>query len=381
MTQHFGSPQPNTPIAPEAPSPFLGTFITVADIPLDGAVTGNYADVDGGAGLDVERYIYDVTDNKFVKSTKAIAGETAASVKQKYESNADTNAFTNVEKSKLSSIGTAATRNTGVNDGQLPLAENTFRAAYSRIGATLQSGDCNEFSRGTIYNVYASVVLNAPSTTFGDIYYIVHTYAAHNTFENSLIQVAYGFSKPVMVMRSANQGNWSPWQLTSTNPITYNTTTAAGANVVVATNGVLQRSTSSLAYKQVIADLLIDNTIYEKIIALNPIVYRSTAEVDNPEHHFYSFAAEELGELDPALVLWRDTETVIGDDGLYHDIPLSKPQADGLNINAIVAFLHATSVYQHNLIAEQATQIRQIEEAIVVIQQQLSTSSIQATSE
>lgn len=104
MTQNFGSPQPNTPIAPAAPSPFLGTFLTVADIPLDNAVAGNYADVDGGAGLDVERYIYDATDNKFVKSNKAIAGETAASVKQKYESNLNTNAFTNVEKTKLDSL-------------------------------------------------------------------------------------------------------------------------------------------------------------------------------------------------------------------------------------------------------------------------------------
>lgn len=117
MAQNFGSPQPSAPIAPAALSPFLGTFLTATDIPLDSAVAGNYADVDGGAGIDVERYIYDANDNKFVKSSKAIAGETAASVKQKYESNANTNAFTNAEKNKLDLL--AVTPNKIINQNTM----------------------------------------------------------------------------------------------------------------------------------------------------------------------------------------------------------------------------------------------------------------------
>lgn len=89
-------------------SKFLGTFLTSSAIPTVGAVAGSYADVDAGVGSDVERWVYDANDNKFVKSASSIAGETAASIKTKYESNADTNAFTDAEKSKLAAIQEAA---------------------------------------------------------------------------------------------------------------------------------------------------------------------------------------------------------------------------------------------------------------------------------
>ena len=89
-------------------SKFLGTFLTSGAIPTVGAVAGSYADVDAGAGSDVERWIFDVNDDKFIKSASGIAGETASSVKSKYESNADTNAFTDAEKLKLSGITEAS---------------------------------------------------------------------------------------------------------------------------------------------------------------------------------------------------------------------------------------------------------------------------------
>ena len=85
-------------------SKFMGTFTLASAIPLVGAVAGSYAHVDAGIGADVELYIFDVNDNKFVKSGSGIAGETAASVKTKYESNANTNAFTDAQKSKLDGL-------------------------------------------------------------------------------------------------------------------------------------------------------------------------------------------------------------------------------------------------------------------------------------
>lgn len=85
-------------------SKFLGTFLTASAIPVVGAVAGSYADVDAGVGQDVQRYIFDVNDAKFVKSSSSIAGETSASIKTKYEANANTNAFTDNEKTKLSEL-------------------------------------------------------------------------------------------------------------------------------------------------------------------------------------------------------------------------------------------------------------------------------------
>lgn len=88
-------------------SKFLGTFTSASSIPTVNAVAGSYADVDSGVGSDVARYIFDANDNKFVKQSGAISGETAASIKQKYESNANTNAFTDDEKVKLAGIKAA----------------------------------------------------------------------------------------------------------------------------------------------------------------------------------------------------------------------------------------------------------------------------------
>lgn len=86
---------------------FLGLFSAVANIPTAGAVAGSYADVDDGSG-DTQRYIWDVDDAAFVLSSGQSAGETSASVKTKYEANANTNAFTDADKAKLNGLNEAA---------------------------------------------------------------------------------------------------------------------------------------------------------------------------------------------------------------------------------------------------------------------------------
>lgn len=86
-------------------SKYLGTFLTPEEIPLEGAEAGNYADVDSGEpDVDTERWIYDADSLKFVKAISVPASETSESVKEKYESNPDTNAFTDLEKTKLEEI-------------------------------------------------------------------------------------------------------------------------------------------------------------------------------------------------------------------------------------------------------------------------------------
>ena len=67
-------------------------------------IAGDTATVDLGVGSDVVTYIWDVNDSKWVQEKGLGTTETAASIKTKYESNADTNAFTNTLKAKLDSI-------------------------------------------------------------------------------------------------------------------------------------------------------------------------------------------------------------------------------------------------------------------------------------
>ena len=89
-------------------SRFLGVFADLASIPTAGAVPGSYADIDGGAGATTQRAIFDVDDGIFRVLQGEVAQETPESVKLKYESNPNTNAFTDAEQAKLAALTEAA---------------------------------------------------------------------------------------------------------------------------------------------------------------------------------------------------------------------------------------------------------------------------------
>ena len=75
------------------------------------AVAGDYADVDSGAGADVARYIWDTSDSAWIIQSGASGGMTAAQIKTAYESNPDTNVFSDTEQAKLGAIASGATAN------------------------------------------------------------------------------------------------------------------------------------------------------------------------------------------------------------------------------------------------------------------------------
>ena len=111
-------------------SKFLGTFLTSEAIPTEGAIAGNYADVDAGVGETVSRWIYDVDSGAFVQATGSIAGETSASIKQKYEDNPDTNAFTDTYKATVEALA-----------GLAPAADvDSFLAAFNAAMAGVALG-------------------------------------------------------------------------------------------------------------------------------------------------------------------------------------------------------------------------------------------------
>lgn len=249
----------------------------------------------------------------------------------------------------------AASKSIGSSSGQVPMAQQSHKATFGSIdGHKLgTSDDCNDFEIGTVYLTSGISTKNSPPTQFGNG--IVRTLAAHAS-NAAIIQIAMSYTDPTIYIRS-RVSSWTAWQSSSTSKLTYDTTTAAGANTVVDSTGKLMRSTSSERYKDILADLKLDDTAYTNAMQLAPIVYRSTADADNPNYHYYSFSAEALGAFDPAFTLWRDTETVTDDEGNTSEQPLDERVAEGINLNAIVAFLHATNVKQGKLIAEQAAAI------------------------
>lgn len=89
----------------------------------------------------------------------------------------------------------------------------------------------------------------------------------------------------------------------------YDATTANAANVNVASNGLLARSTSSLQYKTDVepADRAM---LRDTLLAIAPIWYRSLCASDDADLSWWGIAAEDLAELDPRFVAWRTVEEV-----------------------------------------------------------------------
>lgn len=92
-------------------SKFLGTYTSKSalDTAHPSPAVGSYAHVDAGAGSDAKVYIWDDNSSKFVEQAGASVAETAASIKSKYESNGNTNAFTDAHQTKLNGIESGAT--------------------------------------------------------------------------------------------------------------------------------------------------------------------------------------------------------------------------------------------------------------------------------
>lgn len=99
---------------------------------------GDYADVDAGAGVDVVRYLWDVTDAEWIAQAASGGSMTAAEVKTAYESNPDTNAFTDSEKTKLAGVAAGATANADTDS----LAEGATNKYFTepRVRSTVLTG-------------------------------------------------------------------------------------------------------------------------------------------------------------------------------------------------------------------------------------------------
>jgi hypothetical protein len=79
---------------------FKGKHLSLAALQIahPTASEGDYAYVDAGVGEDSQHYIWDSSDSSWVLSGSVVTAETPASIKSKYESNANTNSFTDAEK-------------------------------------------------------------------------------------------------------------------------------------------------------------------------------------------------------------------------------------------------------------------------------------------
>ena len=118
---------------------FKGVFASLAalQVAFPAASAGDYADVDAGVGSATIRYVWDVSDEEW-QPVGSGSPLTAADIKTLYESNPDTNAYTDAEKSKLSGVAAGATAN--ANTDSLAEGSTNLYHTAARVLATVLSG-------------------------------------------------------------------------------------------------------------------------------------------------------------------------------------------------------------------------------------------------
>lgn len=99
---------------------------------------GSSANVDAGIGDPVLRYIWDDNDSEWVAQAGSADPITAAQVKTLYESNPDTNAFSDAEQAKLGAIAAGATANADT-DSLSEGSSNLYHTA-ARVRAAVLTG-------------------------------------------------------------------------------------------------------------------------------------------------------------------------------------------------------------------------------------------------
>lgn len=207
------------------------------------AVAGDYADVDGGEGQETFRCIWDVSNEQWVPQLGESTDVTGAQVKSLYESQPDTNAFTDSEKEKLEGIATGATKNstdsallsranhTGTQamstitglvtaldgkvnvDGDKVLTDNNYTTTEkTKLANITTSGSTNFTGR---YKGTWNPVSNTPTLTDGDGVqgdYYVATAAGPRSFGT----LTYNFAQYDLVLFSGGV-----WRRLAVNPVNY----------------------------------------------------------------------------------------------------------------------------------------------------------------
>ena len=137
----------------------------------------------------------------------------------------------------------------------------------------------------------------------------------------------------------------------------YNSTTAAAANLVVESTGKFRRSTSSAKYKTDIETL--QDSYADALLSCRPVWYRSTCAGDNPDWGWWGFIAEEVAAVDPRLVHWKTVE-VTYEEGSAVQTPCD-PEPEGVAYDRFVPHLLNLIKRQGEAIAELQAKVAALE--------------------
>lgn len=123
---------------------------------------GAWAYVDEWVGKDVVQYNYDSTDDDWFEIKGTTTAETPVSIKLKYESNPDTNAYTDAEKWKLASITAIfTTALKGIYDNAVDWIGNNGATLLGHLSLTNNPHEVTKWQVG-LWNVNNTSDANKP---------------------------------------------------------------------------------------------------------------------------------------------------------------------------------------------------------------------------
>jgi hypothetical protein len=122
-------------------SHFRGLFASLGDLQtaIPTGNSGDYARIDGGTGVDSLSYIWDTDDAQWIEN--APSALTDAEIKSQYENNADTNAYTDAEKTKLGLAIVEGGQTTSESELKIGTNENKALSLYRNFTKYLALGN------------------------------------------------------------------------------------------------------------------------------------------------------------------------------------------------------------------------------------------------
>ena len=160
-------------------SKFKGEFTSLEELQTawPTADSGSYSFVDAGVGSNTQKYIWDSSDSKWIISGST-GEETPATIKEKYESNVDTNAFTDTEKAKLSGIEVGAQKNAASVDKSATIAvANWVQQSDETYTAIIYDTDILDNSKVSVmpadtdsFDIYIEAIVFLGTSSAGQFY-------------------------------------------------------------------------------------------------------------------------------------------------------------------------------------------------------------------
>lgn len=166
--------------------------------------------------------------------------------------------------------------------------------AYQNAVKRLQIG----FSSGATETARINFKCNASQYTDASIEVVSEEGTTSADYTNSMMNYA--------AFRHIFYGNVSM-------PTAYGSTTASAANMVINSDGSIQRSSSSLKYKANVENVPTSLAL-DVVAKLRPVTFTSTVDEDKTTRH-YGFIAEEVAEVDSKLCFFNGSEV----EGVQYD--------------------------------------------------------------